>query len=250
MIKKKQWDTLGTRFWFRCIGVYIVLDMMISFLFYDSVIVFLVLLPMIFIYIKFAVKEEMKRRYRDHKLQFREAMTAMYTMTAAGYSLESSIRGVPDELKICYSQDTWIVKEFNKMVEKLNINIAPERCLEDFAEESKDEDITNFYEIICIAKRFGGSMSMIIKMAIDRISRRIETECEIMTMMAGRRHEFTIMTCIPIGIILYMRLTSPELMAVLYTNVSGRLIMTGCLSAYLAAVLWGRYVTQKAVASV
>lgn len=249
-MKKKYNEILGIRFWIQCIGIYIVLDLMIAFLFYNSVIVFLVLLPLIVIYIKFAIKEEMKKRYKDHKMQFREAMTAMYTMTAAGYSLESSIRGVPDELKLCYSQDTWIVKEFNKMIEKLNVNIAPERCLEDFAEESKDEDITNFYEIICIAKRYGGSMSMIIKMAIDRISRRIETECEMMTMMSGRRHEFTIMTCIPIGIILYMRLTSPELMSVLYTNNVGRLIMTGCLSAYLAAVLWGRYITQKAVASV
>lgn len=238
------------QFWAAAAGKYIVLDLMVSILFYDSAILFLILLPLFLVYIRYEKREYIKKQKREQKLQFREAMTAMYAMIASGYSLESAIRGVPEELSLCYSQDSWIIKAFDKMSEALNMNVPVQKCLEDFAGASEDEDIISFYEIICIAKKYGGSMTVVIKMAIDKISRRIETECEIMTMMAGRRNEFTVMTLIPACIILYMRLSSAELMSVLYTQTEGRIVMTLCLGLYAAAAFWGRAMTKKAMAAV
>lgn len=248
--QKSHIEVCGRSFWLKSILLYLSVDFCIAFLFYNSPIVFLILLPAMMIYIKYAKKGYISQYQRERKLQFREAMISMYALIAAGYSLESAIRSVPGELALCYEKDTWIIRSFEKMAEKLKMNVSAQKCLEDFAEESGDEDITSFYEVICIAKRYGGSMSVIIKMAIDKISRRIETECEIMTMMAGRKNEFMIMACVPAGIILYMRLSSPELMEVLYTQAAGRVVMTICLAVYTAAVLWGKRMTERALKSV
>lgn len=247
---KKKVQHFEGRFWAASAGKYIALDFVVSILFYDSAALFFILLPLFFAYIKREKQAYIKKQKRERKLQFREAMTAMYGMIASGYSLESAIRGVPAELSLCYSRDSWIIKAFEKMSEALNMNVPAQKCLEDFADASEDEDIMSFYEIICIAKKYGGSMTVVIKMAIDKISRRIETECEIMTMMAGRRNEFTVMTLIPACIILYMRLSSAELMSVLYTQTAGRFVMTLCLGLYAAAVLWGQMMTKKAMAAI
>ena len=69
------------------------------------------------------------------------------------------------------------------------MNIPAVKCLEGFAFESNDDDIMSFYEIICIAKKYGGSMTVVIKMAIDKISRRIETEYEMMTIIARKKKQ-------------------------------------------------------------
>lgn len=245
--KVKKGSQFDQRFWLAAAGKYILLDFIVSFLFYNSYFLFIGFIPLFEVYIRFEKKAYIKKLARAHKLEFREAMTAMYGMIASGYSLESAIKGVPKELGLCYAKDSWIISAFEKMAEALNMNIPAQKCLETFAKDSNDEDIMSFYEIICIAKKYGGSMTVVIKMGIDKISRRIETECEIMTLIAGRKNEFTVMTLIPACIILYMRISSAELMTVLYTQTAGRIVMTLCLTVYAAAAIWGRSMTRKAM---
>ena len=52
------------------------------------------------------------------------------------------------------------------------------------------------------------------------------------------------MSVIPLGIILYMQLTSPGFLDVLYGNEMGICIMTACLALYLAAFQWGVRLTE------
>lgn len=248
--KKKEKFYLPGHFIAAAAGKYLLLDFIAAILFYDSIGLFVLLLPLFLIYMQYEKKALIQKQQREHKLQFREAMTAMYHMIAAGYSLESAIRGVPEAVQLCCGEDSWIVQSFLKMLEALKMNVPAQKCLEDFACESRDDDIISFYEIICIAKKYGGSMSVVVKMAIDKISRRIETEYEMMTMLAGRKNEFTVMTLIPACIILYMRLCSPELMSVLYSNIAGRAVMTVCLGLYAAAALLGWSMTKKAMAAI
>ena len=51
------------------------------------------------------------------------------------------------------------------------------------------------------------------------------------------------MNYVPLGIILYMRLTSPEMFVKVYGNLAGIIIMTGCLLIYFAA----RVIAEKIV---
>ena len=49
------------------------------------------------------------------------------------------------------------------------------------------------------------------------------------------------MNLVPLGIILYMRLTSPGMMSNLYGNTVGIITMTGCLVVYIM----GRFLAEK-----
>ena len=44
------------------------------------------------------------------------------------------------------------------------------------------------------------------------------------------------MCVIPMAIIVYMRVFSPEFMEVLYSSLAGSLCMTGCLVLYMVAI--------------
>ena len=56
--------------------------------------------------------------------------------------------------------------------------------------------------------------------------------------------EFRVMTVVPFGIILYMRLAFSEFMGVLYGNALGVSVMSICLGVYLAAWKLGKQMVE------
>ena len=59
---------------------------------------------------------------------------------------------------------------------------------------------------------------------------------EIDTIISGRKMEQKVMVCIPLGIIMYLRITSNGFVNMLYGNAAGIIVMTLCLMVYVAAV--------------
>jgi len=215
------------------------LDVMISFIVYQSVISFIIFLPVILIYFKY-IKAVLIRRQKDMlKSQFKESIIILYGLISAGSSLESAFRRTADDLQMIYKKEDLIVREFYYITQKLEMNVTLEKCLEDFALRSGDGDIRNFSEIIGIAKRSGGSILNIVKMTVNSISLKLEVEQEINTVVASKRNEFKIMCIIPIGIILYLKIFLPGFLNPLYGSVAGIVVMSVCFLAYILIVLWG-----------
>lgn len=67
---------------------------------------------------------------------------------------------------------------------------------------------------------------------------------EIETMIAAKRMEFKVMTVIPLGIIVYMKISFPEFMSVLYRSIAGSFVMTGCLFSYVGAWYLGEKILE------
>lgn len=233
--------TFSKRQWCLYTGLYAAGACLAGFLFYNTwqaALVFLLVYPFFMIWLRNRLKQH---RCMQLKLDFRELMTVLYSMMTAGYSLERAIEASGDELKLCCAAESDILKEVQEMCRKMAMNMPVLECFKDFALRSQDEDILTFYEVTCIARQHGGSMSLILKNAIERINSGIELQSEIETTISGKRHEFMIMAVIPMCIILYMRWTSPQLMSVLYTGFVGRFVMSVVLVFYGIAILWGEH---------
>lgn len=233
---KKQWGMYTI--------LYIAGTLLFGFVFYNAWQAAVVLMTGYPIYMLVLRKYVYHRQMLQLKLDFRELMTVLYSLMTAGYSLERAIEASRAELKLCCRRDSYILPELEEICHKMSMNTPVLECLKDFAKKSQDEDIWMFYEVTCIARQHGGSMSAILKNAIERINAGIEMRCEIETTISGKRHEFMIMVIIPLAIILYMRLTSGQLMAVLYTGLVGRCVMSIVLILYGIAVLWGEKMIQ------
>lgn len=95
-----------------------------------------------------------------------------------------------------------------------------------------------------VAKKSGGDSVQIIRKAITNLCEKIEVEQEIQVGLAGKKLEFKIMSLVPLGILLYMRLCFVEFMDVLYGTALGASIMSVCLSVYVVAYYWGNKIVE------
>ena len=73
---------------------------------------------------------------------------------------------------------------------------------------------------------------------------KIDVEREITTLVSGKKLELKIMTMIPLGMVLYMKISFPEFLDVLYGNIAGVIIMSICLLVYVVAYELGRRIVE------
>ena len=140
-----------------------------------------------------------------------------------------------------------MVCELVYMEAQLGVGIPVEKLFLDLADRSGVEDIREFARVFAAGKRRGGELDRILTNTVRHMKQKQETEKDIMAEIASRRMEQNIMSMVPLGILLYLRLTSPDYMAVFYTTAAGKAMMTGCLVLYLLSWFWGRGITDISV---
>lgn len=189
-------------------------------------------------------KQQIRLRKKRLNYQFKDALNAMQVGISAGYSLDNTIREARRDLERLYGQKADMVREFAYIEKQLGHSVPLEELLYDLGIRSRVEEILNFTDVLIQAKKRGGNMRVILNRCISSIEERIQVKKEIDTILASRKMEQKIMSFIPLGIILYMQLTSPEFLGVLYGNPLGICVMTVCLLLYIAAFQWGVRLTQ------
>ena len=220
--------------------IFAALDGVISFLFYRSVVAFIVFLPIVIPFLKTRRQDLCERRSRKILAEFTTGMQMVNASLQAGYAIENSFREAISELRKIYPEDSFIITEFRYLITQTGLNVPIEALLLDLGHRTHVEDIRNFAEVFQTAKRTGGDMIGIIRNAVTSIQVKKETREEIETNLSGKASEQRIMSCAPIFMIAYTSITSPGLLDVCYHNTLGIAIMTGSLLIYAAAFLWGR----------
>lgn len=124
------------------------------------------------------------------------------------------------------------------------MNIPIEQAWKTFANRIDVNEVTHFVTILSTIKRSGGDMLVVLKQTIDMICMKLEVQQEIYTIIVAKQMEFKIMSAIPMGIIVYLKMSFPEFLSVLYGSVIGKMVMTVCLIIYFVAYQWGRKILE------
>lgn len=209
--------------------------MVISKLFYGTFAAMIFLVPFIILFIKIRKKQLQDVRNKELKRQFKDAILSISDLMSVGYSIENSIRECYREMISIYGKDSHICRELKNMIKKVELNTPIEKVFEDFENRTDINEIRLFSQVFSIAKRTGGDMVFLIHMVSENISQSLHVEEEINVVISEKKLEQRIMTLVPIGIIVYVRVTSPGFLQVMYETIAGRIIMTICLAAYAAA---------------
>ncbi len=212
---------------------------LIAYCFYDSLIVCLILSPASLFFLESKRKEKCRKRVGKLALAFKDGINFLSGGVNAGYSVENAWKESRRQLEGLYGENADITREFAYIERKCDVNVPIGELILDLAERTGIEDIRTFSESFAVAKKSGGSMKSIIAATSDTISEKAEVMAEIETMVAGKRMEQKIMTVVPLGIICFVKLTSPGFLEVLYNNPLGNIIMSICMVAYFAAVKLG-----------
>ena len=214
------------------------LAVLVTFLFYRDLLISLFISVIYGIYYIFYEKKAFQRKQEyEINLQFREGLHGISAALGAGYSMENAVLEARKDLELLYGKNSLLVGEFLRMERQLALNQPMERVLSDFAERWQIEDIRHFVKVFETAKRTGGDLISITRLAAEKISEKIEVKREIYTMIAGKKMEGKIMNLIPLGMILYFWLSSPGFLDCLYQG-TGRFVMTILLMVYSTAFYW------------
>ena len=167
--------------------------LLITYVFYESFLPIFFMIPIWVIYARDGLRDLCRKKEKEFRVQFSNAIQAMGAALKAGYSVENAIREAEKDLAPMYEENVRIRKEFRKMVHQLDMKMPAVSVMEQFSERMKQEDTEDFVTVFSSAKMSGGDSISIIRNAIKIISGKIDTEQEIQTMFASKKLEFEIM---------------------------------------------------------
>lgn len=176
--------------------------------------------------------------------EFKELLLMVSTSIQAGYSVENAFVEAERELREMFGNESVLCPALHEVNAGVGVSVPLEKGFAEFAERLGLEDGDSFSQIFSFAKRTGGDYGKNIRRTALKIEEKIGTGQEIETILAEKRLELGIMSWMPPGIILYVRLTSGGFMASLYHNTVGILVMSGCLVAYGALLLLGERLVE------
>ena len=206
----------------------------VAILCYNSLWAIILLLPYIPWYLRIKKTELKERRKWELNLQFGDMIRSLSAVLESGYSVENAVTEAFNDLKLTYDENSMIMKELKILINHLRSNVPIEAAFAEFAERSCLEDVKSFSDVFSTAKRTGGNIISIIRSTASVVRTRVELKRELKTMMASKKYESDIMRMIPFGVLLYLRIFSPEMVSSLYGNMFGIVFMTVLLVVYIA----------------
>ncbi|HCT92012.1 MAG TPA: pilus assembly protein TadB [Lachnospiraceae bacterium] len=234
--------TLRERLGYGSVGVFLYLG--VDFLLYRSRIL-LLLLPICMIpYFRWVKARLISKRKQRLLESFQSAAAAFVVALRTGYAAENALAECAGDLERMMGQEDILVRELRYMQAQTALSVPLEELFADLGKRSGLEDIENFAQVFTVGKRTGGNVGEILSNAADQLRQKLEVQKDIQVQVASRRMEQTVMSLVPWGIILYLNVTSPGYMDVLYGTLAGRVVATVCLALYLLSWFWGRKITE------
>lgn len=214
----------------------------VTYLFYHSLIISLLSGIMIHWVMPYIKKYMAGRRMNMLNEQFKDMLYSLAASVAAGRHMSEAIIEAEENLAMMYSSNDLIMKELKHMRISMTQNKESDKVLlKDFAFRSRNEDITDFYEVYDICRSMGGDLEKVIRHTTEMISDKMTIEREIRTITIQKKVEGRIISAMPLVMLLMLNIVSYSYISPLYTSAAGRIIMT----AAFGAMIYGTYIMEK-----
>lgn len=216
----------------------------ISILFYGTIYAVVILLPL-----GVPIYREQKRRIinkkkKELKVQFKDMLMVMSDSLKTGYSVSNALKESYKDMVSMYGRYSYICEELRIMISKIKLNVREEDIFKDFAKRTGLREAILFSRIFSVAKKTGGNMTEVIGSVTDSIVLKEKVREEIEVSTTEKKTEQKIMTLIPMALILYVKMMSPDFLNIMYETNAGRIVMTICLVLYILAFLWAQKIVE------
>ena len=216
----------------------------ISILFYGTIYAVVILLPL-----GVPIYREQKRRIinkkkKELKVQFKDMLMVMSDSLKTGYSVSNALKESYKDMVSMYGRYSYICEELRIMISKIKLNVREEDIFKDFAKRTGLREAILFSRIFSVAKKTGGNMTEVIGSVTDSIVLKENVREEIEVSTTEKKTEQKIMTLIPMALILYVKMMSPDFLNIMYETNAGRIVMTICLVLYILAFLSAQKIVE------
>ncbi len=197
----------------------------------------------------FVYERQIKKETQLQKLhleQFKECVLSVLGVLKAGYAVENAFGESIADMEVMYGKGCWIAEEIKMLCRGIRNNKTLEEMLAELANRSRLPEISEFAEVFAIAKRSSGNIPESIELYSRIITDKLELAAELETLLAAKRLEQKVMDVMPFLMVLYLEYSNPGYFDMMYHNLLGVLIMTGCLLVYLVAYGMSEHIFRKA----
>ncbi len=244
MIRDYRIYQFNRKEWICCVSEGIALNMVIAFLFFDSLWAMIPGVIVAAFWVKEKKRKMMRERIRELRRDFKEFLNALIAALQTGRSIENAFIEALKDMARSLEKETVFVLEMKKICSGITVGEPLEKLMMDFANRSHMEELEYFAEVFSIGKRSGGNLVGIMKNTIRMIREKIEAEEEIYTVIAEKQMEFQVMCVIPFAMIFYLRMSAGNLLDNLYGNAMGVFIMMACLVVYGGCYFYGKRILE------
>lgn len=191
------------------------------------------------IFLPIRVNQLLKKRRKQLKVQFRDMLDGITTSLGAGNNVMNSFNSVYEDLKVQYSEDSFILKEIEIILSGVHSNFDIEDLLEDFGNRSGIDDIISFANVFKVCYRKGGNIQEVIQSTHSILSQKMEIVEDIETTISGSKMDQMIMFIMPVILISLIKMMSPEF-ATNFTTVSGIIATTVAVILFVVSYFVGK----------
>ena len=218
---------------------------LIAYGFFDSRYGVFFLLPIFILNLKRYKQNRNKKKEESIRQEFKEILLSVASSIQTGYSVENAFYDAKEVLVGLYGEKSELIEDLSEMNRQVAMHVSVEKAFMGIVKKYPLEEIESFGEIFLYTKRLGGGYAKYLKDTADRLEERISLRSELESMIAQKKLELSIMSVMPIAILLYMRLTGGSFLTPLYHNVTGLLVMTISLFIYVGSVALGNVMITK-----
>lgn len=218
---------------------------MVAFLFFNSFISYVIMIPFLYIYFRIRKKKRILEKKNRLKKQFCESLEAVEVLLKSGNSIEQAFCKVVEELEHLQGKDSYMVNEVKHINKCLELDLSIEAAINDLAVRADIEEIYNFAEVFAISKRADGNIVKVITSVCARIRDKENTNRQIRMSISGVLQEVIIMKVMPLGILLYLKVFSKGYFDVVHESMAGQFIMCIVLCIYILACTLVDYMQKK-----
>ncbi len=205
----------------------------------------LLLFPMIFFLVKERKDKKKEQRLSELRNDFKEFVTSFSSSIQAGYTIDQAVRIGMDDLKRLYPKGNRVLlAELAWMNQQIKLQIPCDELFSNLAKRSGIEEIRSFAVVLGISRKQGGNLVQITRRTAEHISRKLQVQMEMEQTIAGKTMEKKIMFLMPYFMILYLKLTNPSYMDILFSGLYGHAIMAACLILLWISGKWADRIVQ------
>lgn len=205
----------------------ITLTLVLGLLFYDTYLG-IAISPIVFYGAKKPLETYLAEKKRTVlRNQFRDVLYSFSSSFSAGLHIEEAMENAWNHIVDLYGRNSYMAVELFDMTKKIKTaGKCEEELWQEFALRSGLEDIRDFASVFQATRASGGNLVAAVDRAASIIVDKINIENEMKALFAQKKTEGRIVGVMPILMLIFLRMSTPGYLAIMYTSIQGRVMMT------------------------
>ena len=180
-----------------------------------------------------------EERRNKIRLQFKDMLYSISSSITSGRHLKEAIEESLETVVLIHGEHAVLAAEIRNMCRLMKeTNCTAENALQDLSDRTGVKEIADFTDVCVICQYTGGNLADMIAKAVMLLTQNIELQREKDVMLSQKKLECRILALMPVLVTALINLTAADYLAVMYTTVIGRGIMTAALFVNAASFLW------------